>query len=239
MTSATSSASCWRGCGAMPTSSPASRYSSSRSRTSIWAANWPRASINTRCNPTTPKELYRLAPELRDRIAKIPGLLDVTTDLYIKNPQISIDVDREKSAVYGVSVDQVRQELYNAFGTRQVATIYTPANNYEVILEACPNIRSKPSDLSQHLSQDDQRHDGAAVGGDAFRALGRAVAGQPPGPAAGGDDLVQPGAQFLARPGGRRDHQIWSATSGCRRPSPPASRAPRRCSRIHCAGRAF
>jgi HAE1 family hydrophobic/amphiphilic exporter-1 len=95
------------------------------------------------------KELYRLAPELRDRIAKISGLLDVTTDLYIKNPQISIDVDREKSAVYGVSVDQVRQELYNAFGTRQVATIYTPANNYEVILENMPQFRSNPNDLSK------------------------------------------------------------------------------------------
>jgi HAE1 family hydrophobic/amphiphilic exporter-1 len=91
--------------------------------------------------------LYRVAPELRDRIAKIPGLSDVTTDLYIKNPQISIDVDREKSAVYGVSVDQVRQELYNAFGTRQVATIYTPANDYEVILETLPEYRSQPSDL--------------------------------------------------------------------------------------------
>ena len=91
--------------------------------------------------------LYRVAPELRDRIAKISGLSDVTTDLYIKNPQISIDVDREKSAVYGVSVDQVRQELYNAFGTRQVATIYTPANDYEVILETLPEFRSQPSDL--------------------------------------------------------------------------------------------
>jgi HAE1 family hydrophobic/amphiphilic exporter-1 len=91
--------------------------------------------------------LYRVAPELRDRIATIPGLSDVTTDLYIKNPQIRIDVDREKSAVYGVSVDQVRQELYNAFGTRQVATIYTPANDYEVILETLPEYRSQPSDL--------------------------------------------------------------------------------------------
>jgi HAE1 family hydrophobic/amphiphilic exporter-1 len=88
-----------------------------------------------------------VAPELRDRIAKIPGLSDVTTDLYIKNPQIRIDVDREKSAVYGVSVDQIRQELYNAFGTRQVATIYTPANDYEVILETLPEFRSEPADL--------------------------------------------------------------------------------------------
>jgi HAE1 family hydrophobic/amphiphilic exporter-1 len=93
--------------------------------------------------------LYRVAPELRDKIAKISGLLDVTTDLYVKNPQISIEVDREKAAVYGVTVDQVRQELYNAFGTRQVATIYTPANDYQVILESMPQYRSQPDDLNR------------------------------------------------------------------------------------------
>jgi HAE1 family hydrophobic/amphiphilic exporter-1 len=93
--------------------------------------------------------LYRIAPELRDEIAKLPGLLDVTTDLYTRNPQITIDVDREKAAVYGVSVDQVRQELYNAFGTRQVATIYTPANDYEVILESMPQYRAGPNDLNR------------------------------------------------------------------------------------------
>ncbi len=96
--------------------------------------------------------LYRLAPELRDKIAKIPGLLDVTTDLYVKNPQITVEIDREKAAVYGVSVEQVRQELYNAFGTRQVATIYTPANDYQVILESMPQYRASPNDLNRlHL----------------------------------------------------------------------------------------
>ena len=89
-----------------------------------------------------------IAPELRDKIAKIPGLLDVTTDLYIKNPQITIEVDREKAAVYGVTVDQVRQELYNAFGTRQVATIYTPANDYQVILETMPEFQQRRRTIS-------------------------------------------------------------------------------------------
>jgi HAE1 family hydrophobic/amphiphilic exporter-1 len=93
--------------------------------------------------------LYSMAPQLRDKIAQIHGLLDVTTDLYIKNPQITIEVDREKSAVYGVTVDQVRQELYNAFGTRQVATIYTAANDYQVILESMPEFRSEPDDLNK------------------------------------------------------------------------------------------
>jgi hydrophobic/amphiphilic exporter-1 (mainly G- bacteria), HAE1 family len=93
--------------------------------------------------------LYRLAPELRDKIAKIPGLLDVTTDLYVKNPQVTIDVDREKAAVYGITVDQVRQELYNAFGVRQVGTIYSPVNTYQIILETEPEYQVNPDDLSR------------------------------------------------------------------------------------------
>jgi len=95
------------------------------------------------------EELYRVAPELRDKIAKLPGLLDVTTDLYLKNPQVTVEVDREKAAVYGVSIEQVRQELYNAFGSRQVATIYTPANDYAVILESMPEYRAGPDDLNR------------------------------------------------------------------------------------------
>jgi hydrophobic/amphiphilic exporter-1 (mainly G- bacteria), HAE1 family len=93
--------------------------------------------------------LYRISPEMLDRIAKIPGLLDVTPDLYIKNPQMTVDIDREKAAIYGVTVDQVRNQLYNAFGTRQVGTIYMPSNDYQIILEAEPRFRVDPSDLSK------------------------------------------------------------------------------------------
>ncbi|SIO53162.1 hydrophobic/amphiphilic exporter-1, HAE1 family [Bradyrhizobium erythrophlei] len=95
------------------------------------------------------ESLYRQAPEMRDRIAKVPGLLDVTTDLYIKNPQMTVDIDREKAAVYGITVDQVRNQLYNAYGARQVGTIYMPSNDYQIILEAQPQFRVDPSDLSK------------------------------------------------------------------------------------------
>ena len=91
--------------------------------------------------------LYRVAPEMRDKMSKLDALRDVTTDLYIKNPQVTIEVDREKSAVYGVSVDQVRQTLYDGFGSRQVATIYTPANDYEVILETKPEFQQSRNNL--------------------------------------------------------------------------------------------
>jgi HAE1 family hydrophobic/amphiphilic exporter-1 len=93
--------------------------------------------------------LYRVAPDMRNRMAKLPELRDVTTDLYIKNPQVTVEVDREKAAVYGLSIDQVRQTLYDAFGSRQVATIYTPANDYQVILEAKPEFQESPNDLDK------------------------------------------------------------------------------------------
>ena len=95
------------------------------------------------------ENLYAIAPVLRDKIAQVDGLRDVTTDLYVKNPQYTIEVDREKAAVYGVSVDQVRQELFNAFGSRQVGTIYTASNDYQIILESLPEIQSDPAALSK------------------------------------------------------------------------------------------
>jgi hydrophobic/amphiphilic exporter-1 (mainly G- bacteria), HAE1 family len=91
--------------------------------------------------------LYQAAPEIRSKIEKIRGLTDVSTDLYIKNPQMTIEVDREKAAVYGITIDQIRQELFNAFGARQVATIYTATNDYQVILESLPQYQADPSQL--------------------------------------------------------------------------------------------
>ena len=52
------------------------------------------------------------------------------------------------AAVYGISIDQVRQELFNAFGNRQVATIYTPSNDYQVILENKPEFQVDTTELS-------------------------------------------------------------------------------------------
>ena len=93
--------------------------------------------------------LFRLAPEMRDRIAKVDGLRDVNSDLYIKNPQMNVEIDRERAGVYGITIDQIRQEMFNAFGARQVATIYTPTNDYQVILESKPEFQSDVSALSR------------------------------------------------------------------------------------------
>src|SRR5262245_28188405 len=93
--------------------------------------------------------LYRVSDEMLERIKTVPGLRDVNSDLYVKNPEIEIDIDREKAAFYGITPDQIRQELYNAFGNRQVATIYTPINDYQIILETRPEFQADPPGLSK------------------------------------------------------------------------------------------
>jgi HAE1 family hydrophobic/amphiphilic exporter-1 len=93
--------------------------------------------------------LFRVAPEMRDRIAKVDGVRDVNSDLYIKNPQMNVEIDRQKAGVYGITIDQIRQEMFNAFGARQVASIYTPTNDFQVILESKPEFTTDVSALSR------------------------------------------------------------------------------------------
>ncbi len=62
---------------------------------------------------------------------------------------MNVEIDREKAGVYGITIDQIRQEMFNAFGARQVATIYTPTNDYQVILESKPEFQTDVSALSR------------------------------------------------------------------------------------------
>jgi HAE1 family hydrophobic/amphiphilic exporter-1 len=121
--------------------------------------------------------LYRIAPDLRDKIAKFDGVQDVTTDLYIKNPQMTIEIDREKAAIYGITVDQIRQELFNAFGSRQVATIYTPSNDYQVILESLPEFQADPSGLSKIYLKTNANLGSGSGSGPAPAAAGGGISG--------------------------------------------------------------
>ncbi|MGH7613848.1 MAG: efflux RND transporter permease subunit [Gemmatimonadales bacterium] len=82
--------------------------------------------------------LYASAAELEARLRTVPILRDVTTDLQIKNPQVRVHIDRDRVAALGLTVEQVERALYDAYGTRQVSTIFTPNNQYSVILELLP-----------------------------------------------------------------------------------------------------
>ncbi len=82
--------------------------------------------------------LYAGAAELEARLRTVPILVDVTTDLQIKNPQVRVHIDRDRVAALGLTVERVERALYDAYGTRQVSTILTPNNQYSVILELLP-----------------------------------------------------------------------------------------------------
>ena len=206
--------------------------------------------------------LYRVALEMRDKIAKVEGLLEVDADLYITNPQVTIEVDRENAAVYGITIDQVRQELFNAFGARQVATIYTASNDYQVILETKPEFRQNPSNLAKIFIKTNTPGTRRHACGDATRLPASPAAAFPPGPSIPLSAVTKPvetvgpllvnhqGQQpsvtisFNLAPGlalgdavdRDPEHRARLQPAGDR--SPPASRAPRRCSRIRSRGRA-
>jgi HAE1 family hydrophobic/amphiphilic exporter-1 len=94
------------------------------------------------------KELYQYTPVLEAKMRELPGLQDVTSDLQIKNPQVSIEIDRDKASALRVSANQIEDALYSAYGTRQISAIYTSINQYQVIIELEPQYQLDPSALS-------------------------------------------------------------------------------------------
>ncbi|HEU4990326.1 MAG TPA: efflux RND transporter permease subunit [Gemmatimonadaceae bacterium] len=94
------------------------------------------------------RALYPAAQQLLDSISKLRQVQDVSSDLQLGNPQASIEIDRERAASLGVTAQQVETALYDAYGSRQVSTIYTPNNEYWVIMELEPQYQRDLSALS-------------------------------------------------------------------------------------------
>jgi len=93
-------------------------------------------------------ELYKYSTLFEAKMRSLPQLQDVTSDLQIKNPQVNVQIDRDKSSALGVSVEQIENALYYAYGSRQVTTIYAPNNQYQVILELAEQYQRDPAALS-------------------------------------------------------------------------------------------
>jgi HAE1 family hydrophobic/amphiphilic exporter-1 len=93
-------------------------------------------------------ELYRDSASFMKETAKLPGLMDVTTDLLIANPQVNVNIDRDKASALGVSAQQVEDALYTAYGQRQISTIYAPNDEYWVVMELENKYQADPAALS-------------------------------------------------------------------------------------------
>jgi HAE1 family hydrophobic/amphiphilic exporter-1 len=94
-------------------------------------------------------ELYASANALMRKMEAMPQLLDVTSDIQTKNPQLNVDIDRDKASTVGVTAQQIEDALNDAYGTRQISTIYATSNEYQVILEVKPEYQTDPSALGQ------------------------------------------------------------------------------------------
>ncbi len=92
-------------------------------------------------------ELYHWAPLLYDKVRTLPGFLDVNSDLQLTSPQAIVEIDRDQATALGVTAGQIESALGNAYGSQQVSTIYTPTNQYWVILELLPQYQQDPAAL--------------------------------------------------------------------------------------------
>ena len=98
---------------------------------------------------TDTKDLYQAGEKLEVALRNLPSLTDVSSDLQIRNPQIEVQIDRDRASTLNVSAEAIETVLYDAFAARQISTIYAPSNTYQVILELLPERRADPAALSK------------------------------------------------------------------------------------------
>ena len=92
--------------------------------------------------------LYKYAPMLETKLRGLTDLRGVNSDLQLQNPQVTIDIDRDKAHSLGISAQSIEDALYYAYGSRQISTIYTSNNQYWVEMEVAPEYQNEPSTLS-------------------------------------------------------------------------------------------
>jgi hydrophobic/amphiphilic exporter-1 (mainly G- bacteria), HAE1 family len=92
-------------------------------------------------------ELYAKAALFESKLKDMPILQDVTSDLQISNPQVNLEIDRDRASALGITAEQIENTLYSAYGGRQVSTILSPVNQYQVIMELESKFHQDPAAL--------------------------------------------------------------------------------------------
>jgi len=100
--------------------------------------------------------LYQYGAIMEEKIRTIPALVDVKSDLQPRMPKIEITVDRDKASAMGLTLKQIQEAFYSAYGSRQVSTIYTASTFYYVILELMPEFRQNPSSVEKLYIKSDR-----------------------------------------------------------------------------------
>ena len=93
------------------------------------------------------EELYGAAGTMEQKLHELNGIADITSDLQIKNPQVQVAIDRDRAASLGIDANTIESALYDAYGARQVSTIFTPNDQYWVVMELLPQYQRDLSAL--------------------------------------------------------------------------------------------
>ncbi len=149
-------------------------------------------------SPNT-EELFLVAAAMEKRMQELPSLLDVTSDMEFKNPELNVVIDRDKASALGISAYQVEDALSTSFGNRKISSIYADTDTYDVIMELAPKYQANPEALAM-LSV--RSGNGKLVRLESLARWGLGVgpltinhSGQLPS----ADHLLQPAARHVAR----------------------------------------
>ncbi|HEY8259519.1 MAG TPA: efflux RND transporter permease subunit [Gemmatimonadales bacterium] len=97
--------------------------------------------------------LYTAAATMEQKLHEVKGITDVTSDLQIKNPEVQVSINRDRAASLGIDANTIESALYDAYGARQVGTIFTPNDQYWVVMELLPQYQRDLSALDLlHIS---------------------------------------------------------------------------------------
>jgi hydrophobic/amphiphilic exporter-1 (mainly G- bacteria), HAE1 family len=92
-------------------------------------------------------QLYLVGRDFEKKMRAIPGLVDVSSDLQLNNPEVTVKINRDLASSMNVNADLIEGALYSAYGSKQVSTIYTPTDTYYVIMEVLPQYQRNPDAL--------------------------------------------------------------------------------------------
>ncbi|MEZ7196019.1 efflux RND transporter permease subunit [Pseudodesulfovibrio karagichevae] len=92
--------------------------------------------------------LFQAAADMEKRMQDVPGIQDVSSDMEFDNPELNIDIDRDKASALGISAYQIEDALSTSFGNRKISSIYAPTDTYDVIMELAPQYQSNPDALA-------------------------------------------------------------------------------------------
>ena len=89
--------------------------------------------------------LSKAATDMEAKMKAMPGLTDVNSSMQLRAPKVILDIDRDKASSLGLTANKIQDSLYSAFADRQVTTIYTPSNQYDVYLDLGADFQTDPS----------------------------------------------------------------------------------------------